>query len=225
MKTYMWPLVLIAVIAAFTPASPSSAQLVTMSFSGSMQGNSIFPEGTPFTGSFSYAYPQSSAPSGAYLLHSYELTIQGEAFPIPPVSGFLGGSIPVASPSGASWNGAPVNNVFPSIAVSNSLTDSFVVNIDRVYTMQLQPGRFLHSGPVFTLSDSTGMVFQDTSLPNLVLAANQLDGRQIRIGYSVDGGSSSTQTGAITSLVPEPSTYALLAMTAAGALWWARRRR
>jgi hypothetical protein len=26
-------------------------------------------------------------------------------------------------------------------------------------------------------------------------------------------------------VVPEPSTYALLAMTAAGALWWARRRR
>jgi hypothetical protein len=26
-------------------------------------------------------------------------------------------------------------------------------------------------------------------------------------------------------IVPEPSTYALLAMTAAGALWWARRRR
>jgi hypothetical protein len=25
--------------------------------------------------------------------------------------------------------------------------------------------------------------------------------------------------------VPEPSTYALLAMSAAGALWWARRRR
>jgi hypothetical protein len=28
-----------------------------------------------------------------------------------------------------------------------------------------------------------------------------------------------------TSAVPEPSTYALLAMSAAGALWWARRRR
>jgi hypothetical protein len=27
------------------------------------------------------------------------------------------------------------------------------------------------------------------------------------------------------SVVPEPSTYALLAMSAAGALWWARRRR
>ena len=27
------------------------------------------------------------------------------------------------------------------------------------------------------------------------------------------------------SFVPEPSTYALLAMSAAGALWWVRRRR
>jgi len=27
------------------------------------------------------------------------------------------------------------------------------------------------------------------------------------------------------TVVPEPSTYALLLMTGAGALWWARRRR
>lgn len=37
------------------------------------------------------------------------------------------------------------------------------------------------------------------------------------VDYSFSGGGSTT--------VPEPSTYALLAMTAAGALWWARCRR
>jgi hypothetical protein len=44
-----------------------------------------------------------------------------------------------------------------------------------------------------------------------------------RSGWFPD--SESNDFGFRVASVPEPSTYALLAMTAAGALWWARRRR
>ena len=194
--------ILVIVLTALASAVPCLAQqpqtYVTFPFSGVMQGNSIYTEGTPFAGSFTYVYPQSYAANGTYVLHSYDLTIQGQPFPIPPISTFIG-SIAVTPPS--SWNGVGAG----AIVVSNGATDSFAVSIARFYTMQHEPGRVLLSGPEFTLSDSNGAVLSDVALPNLALIGSQFSSGTISIGYSIDAGPSAKQTGVITSLFPGPS--------------------
>jgi hypothetical protein len=73
------------------------------------------------------------------------------------------------------------------------------------------------------LIDETGSIFIDSSLPDISVLSNSFTIGFINIGYDVDGGLSGSQTGIITSVIPEPSTYALLLISAAGALCCARR--
>jgi hypothetical protein len=187
-----------------------SAEPITFQFSGAMQGNAIYADGTRFFGSFTYQHPQSYDAGGRYLLESYSLTVLGSTL------------LPVLP--GEGWNGGPVNNGRKSIVVSDTSTDFFRASIDRIYSLIYSPGMIRLSGPEFTFSDSTGSVFQGTSLPDLSLVGDRFDGGQILIGFSIDGGSSAMQTGTITS-VPEPSTYAMaLAGLACGGYSLFRRR-
>jgi len=177
-----------------------------------MQGNEIFAENTEFVGSFTYELPQNFSASGFYLLQSYEITFLADPLPIPEGSLILGKG---------SWNGAYPNNGHPSIGVSNSTEDGFSVTLERFYTMDLQPGRLMLGGPRFILSDSTGRIFSDTSLPNLSLVGVPFTSGQISISYSIDMGSYATQVGIIS--VPEPSSLSLLAL--GGVVVALRRRR
>jgi len=195
-------LILVALLlASFVNHTRTYASAVTYSFSGVMQGNSIYSENTQFVGSFTYEYPQSFNASGSYLLQSYELTFLGQPLPIPEGSLFSGKG---------SWNGAYPNNGHGSIGVSNSTEDVFSVTLERLYTMQLQPGLVKLGGPSFIFSDSTGRVFSDTSLPDLSLVGVPFTSGQISISYSIDDGSSAIQTGIIS--VPEPSSLSLLVL-------------
>jgi hypothetical protein len=189
----------IVVASLFTPVvEPISAAEVTYSFSGVMQGTSIFDEGTPFAGSFSYSYPQGIKTDGAYQLESYNLTILGQPRPISYV-------FPPDNPvTGTSWNGWPVNIGSSRISVSNGPVDSFDVYVEPTYLMILDPTLVRFWGPRFTFSDETGRVFQDTSLPDFSVVSGKFTSGSINISYSIDGGPSGTQAGIITSLVAAP---------------------
>lgn len=214
------------ILVSFGNLTQTYASIVSYSFSGLMQGNEIFPENTGFVGSFSYELAQNFSASGSYLLHSYELTFDADPLPIPPMEDFLGGFL-YPSVTSTSWDGAPsrggapVNNGSPSISVSNSANDVFSVSIERFYSAILAPGRVGLGGPYITFTDSTGGVFSDTSLLDLSFVGSRFNSGQIRISYSVEGGSSASQTGIIS--VPEPSSISLF--LAGGAVLAAARRR
>jgi hypothetical protein len=214
----------------------ADSKIVTYSFNGVMQGNSIFPEGTPFIGSFSYEHPQEQNADGAYMLQNYDLTFLAGPLPVGVVYDgfydllaveptFYGTIIPADPFTTATWNGAFVDNVYPSISISNFSTDSFSVVIDRNYIDIGRPGLVRLSGPVFVLTDSTGRIFEDSSLPDLSNGGGIFTGGQISIGFDIDSGSSATQTGVITFVVPESSTCALVIIAGGCALCWAGRRR
>ncbi|MFM7375924.1 MAG: PEP-CTERM sorting domain-containing protein [Chthoniobacterales bacterium] len=89
----------------------------------------------------------------------------------------------------------------------------------------------LQNGPAWTAGDNTALMlahqhFGTANLGNNLLgvstntplAAGTYTVRAQQIGATTDYQLELT-------VVPEPSTYALLLMTGAGALWWARRRR
>jgi hypothetical protein len=122
----------------------SYAKDVTYSVSGVMQGDTIFQDGTPFVGSFTYSHPQephSSSGDGnslvtVYMLSSYELTILGNPISIPPVELF-GQTFPVEQLTGSTWN----TSNFPSISISNGYIDTFRVIVDNVYVDSFIPGR------------------------------------------------------------------------------------
>jgi len=175
-----------------------------------MQGNEIFAENTEFVGSFTYELAQNFNARGSYMLQSYEITFLADPLPIPEGSLILGRG---------SWNGAPTN-WNPKIKVSNSTEDVFSVTLERLYTMGIQPGRLMLGGPRFILSDSTGRIFSDTSLPNLSLVVVPFTSGQISISYSIDAGSFANQTGIIS--IPEPSSLSLLVL---GGVVVALRRR
>ena len=200
------------ILASFGNLTRTYSSTLTYSFSGVMQGNEIFAMNTEFIGSFTYELAQNFNAIGSYLLQSYEITFLEDPLPIPEGSLFLGKG---------SWNGAFPNNGSPSIGVSNSTEDVFSVTLERFYTMDIQPGRLMLGGPRFILSDSTGRIFSDTSLPNLSLVGVPFTSGQISISYSIDMGSSATQVGIIS--VPEPSSLSLLAL--GGVVVALRRRR
>jgi hypothetical protein len=81
---------------------------------------------------------------------------------------------------------------------------------------------FRDSDAVFTVSDflASNSIELDSSWTNIRVTGISDDGKVFGGRLIVNG----TTTGFIAT-VPEPSTYALLAMSAASALWWARRRR
>jgi hypothetical protein len=111
------------------------------------------------------------------------------------------------------------------IGIMDGPLDSFSAEVIRDHLAGYGPGKVRIWGPSFALNDDTGGIFSDTSLPDLSLVGGQFTGGTISISYQIDAGSSSSQTGMITSIIPEPSTYALLLISAAGAVCLARRRR
>lgn len=179
-------------------AEATSAGEVSYSFSGVMQETSIFDEGTPFIGLFTYDYPQDATTNGAYRLKSYNFTILGQPRPISYSFS------PINPISGTSWDGAAVNNGFPSISLVNGPVDYFSLYVGRVYTMAFDPTLIRLEGPGFTFTDETGRVFQDTSLPDFSAVSGRFTSGSVYISYSIDGGPSGTQRGAITSLVTTP---------------------
>ena len=188
------------ILTSFGNLTRTYSSTLTYSFSGVMQGNEIFAENTEFVGSFTYELAQNFDARGSYMLQSYEITFLADPLPIPEGSLILGRG---------SWNGAPTN-WNPKIEVSNSTEDVFSVTLERFYTMDIQPGRLMLGGPRFILSDSTGRIFSDTSLPNLSLVVVPFTSGQISISYSIDAGSFANQTGIIS--IPEPSSLSLLVL-------------
>ena len=133
-----------------------------------------------------------------------------------------GGDFVIRAISGQSVSGA---DAFANTGVkaSNGVTRQLVVNIDPIigYTMWVDP----------TGTNSAGTPTGGTSA-SLVSSLQQFNFDTINLG----GDDPINAVGSVTfdefrfgttasAVVPEPSTYALLVMTAAGALWFARRRR
>jgi len=99
------------------------------------------------------------------------------------------------------------------------------VSIDKVSWIALQ------IGPAWTAGDNTALMLAHQHFGNATLSNNLLG---VSATTPLAAGTYTVraqQLGATTAyqldltVVPEPSTYALLLMTGAGALWWARRRR
>jgi hypothetical protein len=224
--------VLLISILAFLTIQEAKAKEVTCSFSGLMQGNTIFPDGTPFFGSFTYSHPQnpdSNYIDKRYHFSKYNLTILGEAFTIPPAQEMLitpDGSFPIGEPipvdqvNGSSWDGIGGSNF---MTVGDGLIDFLSVSVANDHLLSYAPGLLKIWGPSFTLFDETGNIFSDTNLPDLSIVNGHFTSVSIQISYDVDAGTSNSQTGIMTSIIPEPSTYALLIISAAGA-YLARRR-
>jgi hypothetical protein len=200
------------VFAVLLSGHTRAQQVVTYAFSGVMEGSSIFSEGTPFTGSFTYSYPQEPNTGGTYRLQSYNLTIQGQSQPITGLGGGIiitSGSGVIGFPGGAqsqslpgtTWNGATTSYVSP-ITITDGSPDIFSVSILRFYTLEAWQGRLLIYGPSITLSDSTGRIFDNVNLPDISVLQDRFTSGSIRIGYEVVAFSSAEQTGRITSLAP-----------------------
>ncbi len=111
----------------------------------------------------------------------------------------------------------------PTISTQNYLTDVGAFgNSASAY------GTFDQGGNVWEWIDAvigSSQVIRGGSWEALPGGVDGTGTMQNNYHYSINPSSESPTLGFRVATVPEPSTYALLLMTAAGALWWARRRR
>lgn len=169
------------------------AEKLLFIYSGEITGSSIFKEGTPFRGYFSYEFPQSSNSNGLYLLDSYEFIVQGHPL---PVSDYI---IPEYPLTGESWNFIPVNNLTPSLGIRDELQDKIRINLLAVFDSSLSPGRIRAGNLTISITDDSSTAFSGNNLVDFASLTNAFNGGHVNFSYSIDGGSSYSQSGILLS--------------------------
>jgi formylglycine-generating enzyme required for sulfatase activity len=131
---------------------------------------------------------------------------------------------------------APGNNIGGATNQANYYADVFAVTQSDVYSSTqnylTEAGVFSNSASAYGTFDQAGNVWEWN---DAVIGSSRglrggswgnLDGDlQSSLSIGVDPSLEDGNVGFRVASVPEPSTCALLVMSAAGALWWARRRR
>ena len=82
-----------------------------------------------------------------------------------------------------------------------------------------------YTAPDWGSGSYMGFAFTQNSGAELYLGYLEVMWASSTKTFQVLSGAYETTSGAAITIVPEPSTYALLLTTGAGALWWSRRRR
>lgn len=131
---------------------------------------------------------------------------------------------------------APGNTIGGATNQANYFAGDYAVTQSSQYSASLNyltdAGAFSNSGSVYDTSDQGGNVWEwndaVTDFSGLRGGSWLNNDRNMQSSYRTDSVAPTVEGGNIgfrVATVPEPSTYALLLMTGAGALWWARRRR
>jgi sulfatase modifying factor 1 len=145
------------------------------------------------------------------------------------------------NPAGSNYFNFPTgSDTFPTPVTSGTNADTAVFNLPSMIAAPamvdsaggLSPyGTMGQGGNVFEWNETARDGTNDS--PNQFRrfvggAFNEVGAGMVAGTFGVNGDPSSFTNSALgfrVASVPEPSTYALLAMSAAGALWWARRKR
>jgi formylglycine-generating enzyme required for sulfatase activity len=135
---------------------------------------------------------------------------------------------------------APGNNIGGAANQANYYAGDYAVTQSASWSSSqnylTDAGAFSNSASAYGTFDQGGNVYEwNDAVIGVIdsirgLRGGSWDGSEVgtlQSSYRIGGVPSAEldYVGFRVASVPEPSTYALLAMTAAGALWWARRRR